>query len=82
MIIFSRLICPSIGLVVHGVAARLGGLAKAERYFSTRATRTTPACAKALLERKGQIRDNDRLDANLIQIQAAIDALPTPRPTD
>ncbi|WNM10239.1 hypothetical protein [Komagataeibacter nataicola] len=36
-----------------------------ERYFSERAARTTPAHAKALLERigtKGQIRDDDRLD--------------------
>ncbi|AHI27200.1 MULTISPECIES: toxin-antitoxin system HicB family antitoxin [Acetobacteraceae] len=51
--------------VATAVAARLGGQAEAERYFSARATRTTPARAKALLERigtRGQIRDDDRLD--------------------
>lgn len=51
--------------VATAVAARLGGQAEAERYFSARATRTTSARAKALLERigtRGQIRDDDRLD--------------------
>ncbi|WP_338332633.1 hypothetical protein [Acetobacter sp. LMG 32666] len=38
---------------------------EAEQCFSARATRTTPARAKALLERigtKGQVRDEDHLD--------------------
>jgi len=47
------------------VAARAAAKAEAERYFAARASRTTPAQAKALLERlgtAGEIRDGDRLD--------------------
>ena len=47
------------------IAARIGAQAEAERYFSSRGSRTTPARAKALLMRLGtqdDIRDDDRLD--------------------
>lgn len=49
--------------VATAVAARRAG--RSGTVFSARATRTTPARAKALLERigtRGQIRDDDRLD--------------------
>ena len=52
--------------VATAVAARVGAQAEAERYFSARGSRTTPARAKALLMRfgtSGQLRDDDRLDA-------------------
>jgi hypothetical protein len=54
--------------VATAVAARVGAQAEAEaeRYFSARGSRTTPARAKALLMRlgrPGQLRDDDRLDA-------------------
>jgi hypothetical protein len=52
--------------VATAVAARVGAQAEAERYFSARGARTTPARAKALLMRlgtQGQLRDDDRLDA-------------------
>jgi uncharacterized protein (DUF1778 family) len=52
--------------VATAVAARVGAQAEAERYFSARGARTTPARAKALLMRlgtPGQLRDDDRLDA-------------------
>ena len=53
-------------LVATGVAPRVGARAEAERYFSARGTRTTPARAKALLSclgTPGDLRDDDRLDA-------------------
>ncbi len=46
--------------VATAVAARVGAQAEAERYYATRALRTTPARAKALLQRlgtAGQLRD-------------------------
>jgi hypothetical protein len=52
--------------VATAVAARVGAQAEAERYFSARGSRTTPARAKALLSRLGtraSLRDDDRLDA-------------------
>jgi len=52
--------------VATAVAARVGAHAEAERYFVARAARTTPARAKALLNRigtPGNLRDDDRLDA-------------------
>jgi len=52
--------------VATAVAARVGARAEAERYFTTRGSRTTPARAKALLMRlgtPGAVRDDDRLDA-------------------
>jgi uncharacterized protein (DUF1778 family) len=53
--------------VATAVAARVGARAEAERYFSARGSRTTPARAKALMSRLGTQqapRDDDRLDAN------------------
>jgi uncharacterized protein (DUF1778 family) len=52
--------------VATAVAARVGAQAEAERYFSARGSRTTPARAKALLSRLGtraSLRDDDRPDA-------------------
>ncbi len=52
--------------VATAVAARVGVRAEAERYFTARGSRTTPARAKALLLRlgtPGAMRDDDRLDA-------------------
>ena len=52
--------------VATAVAARVGARAEAERYFTARGSRTTPARAKALLMRLGTpdgVRDDDRLDA-------------------
>jgi hypothetical protein len=52
--------------VATAVAARVGAQAEAERYFSARGARTTPARAKALLSRlgaPGNVRDDDHLDA-------------------
>ncbi len=52
--------------IATAVAARVGAQAEAERYFSARGSRTTPARAKALLSRlgtAGDVRDDDRLDA-------------------
>jgi hypothetical protein len=52
--------------VATAVAARVGARAEAERYFTARGSRTTPARAKALLMRLGtpdETRDDDRLDA-------------------
>jgi hypothetical protein len=51
--------------VATAVAARIGAQAEAERYFSARGSRTTPARAKALLAKlgtAGAVRDDDRLD--------------------
>lgn len=51
--------------VATAIAARVGATAEAARYFSARGSRTTPARAKALLERigtTGNLRDDDRLD--------------------
>jgi hypothetical protein len=48
------------------IAARVGARAEAQRYFTARGSRTTPARAKALLQRlgtAGAVRDDDRLDA-------------------
>ena len=48
------------------VAAQVGARAEAERYFTARGSRTTPARAKALLMRlgtPGERRDDDALDA-------------------
>jgi uncharacterized protein (DUF1778 family) len=53
--------------VATAVAARIGAQAEAERYFSARGSRTTPARAKALLMRlgtAGELRDDDKLDAS------------------
>ncbi|MDB5359657.1 MAG: hypothetical protein JWO51_954 [Rhodospirillales bacterium] len=53
--------------VATAVAARVGAQAEAERYFSARGSRTTPARAKALLKRlgsAGELRDDDRLDVS------------------
>jgi hypothetical protein len=53
--------------VATAVAARLGARAEAERYFTARGARTTPARAKALLQRlgtPGAMRDDDRIDAS------------------
>ena len=52
--------------VATAVAARVGARAEAERYFTARGSRTTPARAKALLMRLGtlgEVHDDDRLDA-------------------
>jgi uncharacterized protein (DUF1778 family) len=52
--------------IATAVAARVGAQAEAERYFSARGARTTPARAKALLQRlgtPGPVREEDRLDA-------------------
>jgi len=52
--------------VATAVAARVGARAEAERYFTARGSRTTPARAKALLMRlgtPGELRNDDRLDA-------------------
>jgi hypothetical protein len=52
--------------VATAVAARVGAQSEAERYFSTRGSRTTPARAKALLSRlgtSGDLRDDDHMDA-------------------
>lgn len=52
--------------VATAVAARVGARAEAERYFTARGSRTTPARAKALLMRLGTpdaVWDDDRLDA-------------------
>ena len=52
--------------VATAVAARVGARAEAQRYFTARGSRTTPARAKALLRRLGKpgaVRDDDRLDA-------------------
>jgi uncharacterized protein (DUF1778 family) len=52
--------------VATAVAARVAASAEAERYFSARGSRTTPARAKALLSRLGNSeppRDDDSLDA-------------------
>jgi hypothetical protein len=51
--------------VATAVAARVGARAEAERYFTVRGSRTTPARAKALLMRlgtPGTARDDDKLD--------------------
>jgi hypothetical protein len=51
--------------VATAVSARVGAQAEAERYFATRASRTMPARAKALLQRlgtAGQLLDDDRID--------------------
>ncbi|WP_284947658.1 toxin-antitoxin system HicB family antitoxin [Acidisoma cladoniae] len=51
--------------VATAVAARIGAQAEAERYFSARGSRTTPARAKALLLRLGnpaELRDDDGLE--------------------
>ena len=51
--------------VATAIAARVGARAEAERYFKARGSRTTPARAKALLQRlgtPGEVRDDDRLD--------------------
>jgi hypothetical protein len=52
--------------VATAVAARVGARAEAERYFTARGSRTTPARAKALLMRLGTPdaeREDDKLDA-------------------
>jgi hypothetical protein len=52
--------------VATAVAARVGARAEAERYFTARGSRTTPARAKALLLRlgtPGEVREDDKLDA-------------------
>jgi hypothetical protein len=52
--------------VATAVAARVGARAEAERYFTARGSRTTPARAKALLLRLGTpdaVREDDKLDA-------------------
>ena len=51
--------------VATAIAARVGARAEAERYFTARGSRTTPARAKALLMRlgtSGERRDDDALD--------------------
>ena len=53
--------------VATAIAARVGTRAEAERIFSARRSRTTPARAKALLARLGSpsaVRDGDALDAD------------------
>ncbi len=53
--------------VATAVAARVGAQAEAQRYFSARGARTTPARAKALLLRMGSaepVRDDDKMDAS------------------
>lgn len=52
--------------VATAVAARVGARAEAERYFTARRSRTTPARARALLMRLGTqaaVSDGDTLDA-------------------
>ncbi len=52
--------------IATAIAARVGAQAEAGRYFAARGARTTPARAKALLQRLGtaaDLRDDDRLDA-------------------
>jgi len=52
--------------IATAVAARVGAQAEAERYFAARGARTTPARAKALLNRLGTpggLRDDDHPDA-------------------
>jgi hypothetical protein len=52
--------------IATAVAARVGARAEAQRYFAARGSRTTPARAKALLERlgtPGALREGDELDA-------------------
>jgi uncharacterized protein (DUF1778 family) len=52
--------------VATAVAARVGATSEAARYFSARGSCTTPARAKALLQRlgtPGALREDDRLDA-------------------
>jgi hypothetical protein len=52
--------------IATAVAARVGAQSEAERYFSARGSRTTPARTKSLLMRigvPGSSRDDDRLDA-------------------
>jgi hypothetical protein len=51
--------------VAASVAARFGARAEAQRCFTARGSRTTPARAKALLMRLGTpdaVREDDRLD--------------------
>jgi uncharacterized protein (DUF1778 family) len=49
------------------VASRVGAQAEAERYMAARGARTTPARAKALLQRlgtQGVVRDGDEIVAD------------------
>ena len=51
--------------VATAVAARVGARGEADRYLSSRGSRTTPARAKALLMRLGSNeppRDEDKID--------------------
>jgi hypothetical protein len=51
--------------IATAVAARVGAQAEAQRVFTARSARTTPARAKALLSRlgtPGAVRDDDRLE--------------------
>jgi uncharacterized protein (DUF1778 family) len=51
--------------VATAIAARVGAQSEAERYFSARGSRTTPARAKALLMRlgsAGKVWDDDHID--------------------
>jgi hypothetical protein len=53
--------------VATAIAARVGATAETARSFVARGARTTPARAKALLQRLGSpgaLRDDDRLDAS------------------
>ncbi len=53
--------------IATAVAARVRAKSEAERYFSARGARTTPARAKALLKRlgtPGKLRHDDRLDVD------------------
>jgi hypothetical protein len=53
--------------VATAVAARVGARTEAQRYFTARGSRTTPARAKALLMRlgtPGERRGDDALDAS------------------
>jgi len=52
--------------IATAVAARVGAIAEAERYFAGRAARTTPEQARAILMKAGSsenVRPDDRLDA-------------------
>lgn len=52
--------------VATAIAARVGARVEAERYFTARGARTTPARAKALLARLGTLgalQEGDELDA-------------------
>jgi len=52
--------------VATAVAASVGARAEAQRYFTARGSRTTPARAKVLLMRlgtPGEAREDDKLDA-------------------